>query len=96
MKFCGHGYVILLSDRGREREREKHRFVIPLTFQWLSLVCALTRDQTHNLDVWGGCSNQLSHPPRDVISFLGDKIVQIKRINKINLLNFLKNDIIGD
>ena len=31
-----------------------------LCIHWLLLVCALTRDQTHNLGVLGQCSNQLS------------------------------------
>ena len=35
-----------------------------LCIHWLILVCALTRDQTHNLGVLGRCSNQLSHPVR--------------------------------
>lgn len=31
---------------------------------WLTLVCALARDWTLNLDIWGRCSDQRSYPAR--------------------------------
>ena len=37
---------------------------------WLILVCALTRDQTHNLCLWGQCPNPLSSPVRACLSSL--------------------------
>ena len=47
---------------GRERERDQFVVSLNLCIHQLILVCALTRDQTHNLGVSRQCSNQLSYP----------------------------------
>ena len=48
-----------------EREREKHRFVVPLIDAFI-LVCALIRDRTSNVDILGRRSNQPSYLARAV------------------------------
>ena len=46
----------------RDREREKKTSLFHfLCIHWLLLVCALTRDWTHNPGVLGQCSNQLNY-----------------------------------
>ena len=52
------------GERQWEREREKHLLFTYLCIYWLILVCALTRDQTHNLRVSEWCSNQLRYTAR--------------------------------
>ena len=47
--------------------REKRTLICCSTYlciHWLIPICALTRDQTHNLGVLGQCSNQLSYLAR--------------------------------
>ena len=48
-----------------------------LCVHWLILVCALTRDQTHNLGELGKCSNQLSYLARAKAALLLQKNVQV-------------------
>ena len=52
------------GDRKRDRRREKETVICCSTYlciHWLIPVCALMRDQTHNLGIWEWCSNQLSY-----------------------------------
>lgn len=54
------------GERGRQRG-ERHALIgcsIHLCICWLLLVCAPTRDQTHDPGIWGRCSNQPSCPAR--------------------------------
>ena len=53
---------------GRERERSTRCSLYSCT-HWLILACTLTGDGTHNLGVWGRCSNQLSYLARADVSF---------------------------
>ena len=64
-------FYLLIWDRETERERDRQTdrqtsicCSTYLCLYWLILVCALTRDQTHNLGVSRQCSNQLSYPAR--------------------------------
>ena len=52
--------LILVTGRGRQRETERHRLVVPLIYAWLILFCALTGNQTHN----HGKLDQHSNPLR--------------------------------
>ena len=68
--FCFY-LLICLIERERKEERETSICCsIYLRIHWLILVCALTRDQTHNLGVSGWCSNQLSYLARANWHFL--------------------------
>ena len=54
-------------ERDRQREREKEILICCSTYlciHWLILVCAPTRDRTHNRGVLGRNSNQMSYPAR--------------------------------
>ncbi|KAF6114751.1 hypothetical protein HJG60_010685 [Phyllostomus discolor] len=61
------GNIFLLIDfrerKGRGREKEICCSTY-LCVHWLTLVCAVTRDRTHNLGIWERCSNQLSYLAR--------------------------------
>ena len=46
------------------KERERNMNSTYLCTHWLILVCALTRDQTHNLAVSEWCCSQLTYPAR--------------------------------
>ena len=51
---------------------ERETFICCSTYlciHWLILVYALNGDWTHNLDVFGGCSNQLNYPARTIHEF---------------------------
>lgn len=55
------------KDGERERERERVTLIccsVHLCVHWWFLVCALSRDQMHNLRASGCCSNHLSSPVR--------------------------------
>ena len=56
--------LILREEEKRDRQTDRHWFVVPLRIHWLILLCSLIRDQTHNLGTSGWCSNQLSYPAR--------------------------------
>ena len=49
--------------------RHSIHWATPVRAHWLILVCALTGDQTCDLDVLGQCSTQLSYPARVLLVF---------------------------
>ena len=64
-----------MGEEGGERERQREKEALTccsiyLCIHQLILVCALTWDQTGNLDVSGQCSNQLSYLARTKMLFL--------------------------
>lgn len=63
---------IVLNWFSRKREGERHQFVLPL-IHCLFLVCALTEDLTHSIDVPGWCSNQISYPARAAIGLSSER-----------------------
>ena len=65
ISFLNDFLFINFLKRGRERERGKLICCSKYScIHWLILVCALARDQTCNLGLWGWCSEQLSYPAR--------------------------------
>ena len=57
----------LILEREEKREGERERLICFSTYlciYWLLLVCALTRDRTHNLGESEQCSNQVSYLAR--------------------------------
>ena len=57
-------FNLLILERGQERERKTLICCSTyLCIHWLTLVCTLTGDQTHNLGLLGRCSNQLTELP---------------------------------
>ena len=61
VKFFSQFLYIDFRDRKGEREKAKHRFVVPLIY---AFVCALTRDGNPNHGVQGRHCNQLYYPAR--------------------------------
>ena len=62
--------IYLLIFGGGERETQREILTCCSTYlyiHWLLLVCALTRDWTHNLGILGWCYNQLSYLARAII-----------------------------
>ena len=68
-------HILLILERKEGRKRKRHCFVVPLCLyiHWLVLMCALTRDQTCNLGILGGCSNGPTQPGQEPIPFKWDK-----------------------
>ena len=62
-----HLLIFFFFREREEGEREKETSICCSSYfciHWLILLCALTRDQTHNLGVLGRRSNQMSYPAR--------------------------------
>ena len=75
LKFYFLTFYLVMRERERERERERKGeidLLFHLFMHSLGDSCfALTKDRTHNLYIWGQCSNQLpSHPARAVLNFV--------------------------
>ena len=68
--FSHNDFDLLILERERGKEREKERWICStyLCIHWSFFVCALTRNQTCNLGILGGCSNLLSNPTRTIFS----------------------------
>ena len=67
-------FILFIDFQDREngggRERESSMCCSThLCIHWFLLVCALTGDQTHNLGILRGHSNQLSYPARATHQF---------------------------
>ena len=71
LRFCEKIFWILFYY-WFDWEREKQWFAAPFIHAFISLlfVCALTRDQTCNLDIPGPHINQLSYPSRAILNSL--------------------------
>ena len=59
--------INIFFERERERETSICFFMLIHAYScihWLILVCALTKDRTHNLGISGRCSDQLCYLAR--------------------------------
>ena len=93
LSFLNFIYSYLEKERKRERERERgiamlfHLLMHSLHY-WLILICDPTGNQTQNLGVLGGHSNQLSYPARAEF-FLFHKSI-VAALSKLGHLPFLQ------